>query len=164
MTLCDSTAFRRAGSRAWSIPTASTNNLHDWGWLYLAPYGWVPRTSTTGRFEQAPDIEWFYLGGFDAYRIAFNDDYGREFVPAKTHFRSETVDLQRGEAGGAAATCISTSGLRLKRKCCRRHLAATDVSIRTNHTHRGERGMSSSVRKLHKTTLAWHWAVCLSSR
>nr|WP_255746039.1 transglutaminase-like domain-containing protein [Lysobacter sp. CFH 32150] len=74
------------------------DNLHDWGWLYLAPYGWVPMDVTTGVFEDAPGLEWFYLGGFDAYRIAFNDDYGREFVPAKQHFRSETVDLQRGEA------------------------------------------------------------------
>ena len=73
-------------------------NLHDWGWMYLAPYGWVPMDVTTGVFEGEPGIEWFYLGGLDAYRIAFNDDYGREFVPAKQHFRSETVDLQRGEA------------------------------------------------------------------
>ena len=74
------------------------DNLHDWGWLYLAPYGWVPMDVTTGVFEDAPGLEWFYLGGLDAYRIAFNDDYGRDFVPAKQYFRSETVDLQRGEA------------------------------------------------------------------
>jgi transglutaminase-like putative cysteine protease len=73
-------------------------NLHDWGFVYLAPYGWVPMDVTTGRFEEEPGLEWFYLGGFDGYRIAFNDDYGRGFVPAKRHFRSETVDLQRGEA------------------------------------------------------------------
>ena len=73
-------------------------NLHDWGWMYLAPYGWVPMDVTTGVFEDAPGLEWFYLGGLDAYRIAFNDDYGRQFIPAKQHFRSETVDLQRGEA------------------------------------------------------------------
>jgi len=73
-------------------------NLHDWGWMYLAPYGWVPMDVTTGRFDAASGLEWFYLGGFDAYRIAFNDDYGRDFVPAKKFFRSETVDLQRGEA------------------------------------------------------------------
>lgn len=76
-------------------------NLHDWGWLYLAPYGWVPMDVTTGRFEGAVadgrELEWFYLGGLDAYRIAFNDDYGTDFVPAKQHFRSETVDSQRGE-------------------------------------------------------------------
>ena len=81
------------------------DNLHDWGWLYLAPYGWVPMDVTTGRFADAkdPGVEWFYFGGLDAYRIAFNDDYGTELVPAKRHFRSETVDSQRGEvewAGG----------------------------------------------------------------
>lgn len=75
------------------------DNLHDWGWLYLEPYGWVPMDVTTGRFREVadPDVEWFYLGGLDAYRIAFNDDYGTDFVPPKQHFRSETVDSQRGE-------------------------------------------------------------------
>jgi transglutaminase-like putative cysteine protease len=75
------------------------SNLHDWGQLYLAPYGWVPMDVTFGLLDSAdPAVANFYLGGLDAYRIAFNDDYGREFVPRKQHFRSETVDLQRGEA------------------------------------------------------------------
>lgn len=75
------------------------DNLHDWGWFYLDPYGWVPMDVTTGRFKDAqdPGIEWFYFGGLDAYRLAFNDDYGTQFVPPKQHFRSETVDSQRGE-------------------------------------------------------------------
>lgn len=74
-------------------------NLHDWGQLYLAPYGWVPMDVTFGRLDsQDPAVAGFYLGGLDAWRIAFNDDYSRAFVPAKQHFRSETVDLQRGEA------------------------------------------------------------------
>ncbi len=74
-------------------------NLHDWGQLYIAPYGWIPMDVTTGRLHSDdPRIAGFYLGGLDAYRIAFNDDYGRDFVPTKRFFRSETVDLQRGEA------------------------------------------------------------------
>lgn len=74
-------------------------NLHDWGWLYLAPYGWVPMDVTTGRLQGVADggLEWFYLGGLDAYRIAFNDDFGSDFQPQKQYFRSETVDSQRGE-------------------------------------------------------------------
>ena len=53
---------------------------------------------TFGRFDSGdPAVDGFYLGGLDAYRIAFNDDYGQPFVPAKQFFRSETVDLQRGE-------------------------------------------------------------------
>ena len=75
------------------------DTMHDWGWLYLAPYGWVPMDVTTGQLAtDEEDLRWFYLGGLDAYRIAFNDDFGRPFVPVKTHFRSETVDSQRGEA------------------------------------------------------------------
>jgi transglutaminase-like putative cysteine protease len=75
------------------------SNLHDWGWLYLAPYGWLPMDVTFGRLDDPdPQIAAFYLGGLDAYRIAFNDDYSRALFPAKTHDRSETVDLQRGEA------------------------------------------------------------------
>jgi transglutaminase-like putative cysteine protease len=78
---------------------ASYNNLHDWGQLYIAPYGWIPMDVTFGRLDSAdPAIAGFYLGGLDAYRIAFNDDYGRDLVPPKSHFRSETVDSQRGEA------------------------------------------------------------------
>lgn len=74
-------------------------NLHDWGQLYIAPYGWMPVDVTFGRLDDAdPAVAGFYLGGLDGYRIAFNDDYSRPFEPAKRHFRSETVDLQRGEA------------------------------------------------------------------
>jgi len=74
------------------------DNLHDWGWLYLAPYGWMPMDVTFGKLDAGdPQLDLFYLGGLDAYRIAFNDDYSQPFTPAKQHFRSETVDLQRGE-------------------------------------------------------------------
>ncbi|MFT3790314.1 MAG: transglutaminase-like domain-containing protein [Rudaea sp.] len=74
-------------------------NLHDWGQLYMAPYGWMPVDVTTGRLDSPdPVLAGFYLGGLDAYRLAFNDDWGRQFTPAKTHFRSDTVDSQRGEA------------------------------------------------------------------
>ena len=77
------------------------SNIHDWAYLYLAPYGWVPVDVTTGRLHPGahddPALEWFYLGGLDAYRIAFNADYGRAFAPPKQHFRSDDVDSQRGE-------------------------------------------------------------------
>ncbi len=78
------------------------SNIHDWGLLYLPPYGWVPMDVTTGRLHgtQPGDaqMEWFYLGGLDAWRIAFNDDYAQPFAPPKRFFRSDNVDSQRGEA------------------------------------------------------------------
>jgi transglutaminase-like putative cysteine protease len=74
------------------------DNMHDWAWLYLAPHGWVPVDVTTGVMKSGdPQIDHFYLGGLDAYRIAFNDDFSQPFTPAKRHFRSDTVDSQRGE-------------------------------------------------------------------
>ncbi len=78
------------------------SNIHDWGYLYLPPYGWVPMDVTTGRLQPKPGddqaLEWFYLGGLDNWHIAFNDDFGRHFQPSKRHFRSDDVDSQRGEA------------------------------------------------------------------
>lgn len=74
-------------------------NLHDWGWLYLAPYGWVPMDVTTGALaSDDARLRDFYFGGLDGFRIVFNDDYAQPLAPAKQHFRSETVDSQRGEA------------------------------------------------------------------
>jgi len=74
------------------------DNLHDWGWVHVAPWGWIPMDVTTGRLDDPdPALAGFYLGGLDAYRLAFNDDYGRDFVPAKRYPRSDTVDSQRGE-------------------------------------------------------------------
>jgi transglutaminase-like putative cysteine protease len=85
----------------WMFSDGDYNNIHDWGQLYLAPYGWVPVDVTFGQLKPRPGddpaLRWFYLGGLDAYRIAFNDDYSRPFVPAKSYPRSDTVDSQRGE-------------------------------------------------------------------
>jgi len=89
---------------AYSEDAEGHDTMHDWGALYLAPYGWVPMDVTTGQLaSDDPALRWFYLGGLDAYRVAFNDGFSQQFVPAKHHFRSETVDSQRGEvewAGG----------------------------------------------------------------
>ncbi len=83
----------------YSDESVGYDNMHDWGWMYLAPYGWVPMDVTTGRLDSPdPGLRDFYFGGLDAYRISFNNDFSQPLVPAKQHFRSETVDSQRGEA------------------------------------------------------------------
>jgi transglutaminase-like putative cysteine protease len=82
----------------WTFTTGSYDDIHDWAQIYLAPYGWVPVDVTAGRLDSSdPAVKWFYLGGLDNFRIAFNNGYGDKFVPAKRHFRSDTVDSQRGE-------------------------------------------------------------------
>ncbi len=74
------------------------DSMHDWGMVYFEPYGWVPMDVTYG-LRDADDerLKWFYVQGMDSYRLIFNDDFGRSFEPSKEHFRSETVDSQRGE-------------------------------------------------------------------
>jgi transglutaminase-like putative cysteine protease len=82
----------------WTFTHHGYDDIHDWAAIYLPPYGWVPVDATYGRLDSDdPALKWFYLGGLDNYRIAFNDDFSRDFVPAKQHFRSDTVDSQRGE-------------------------------------------------------------------
>ena len=82
----------------WTFTRHDDNDIHDWAEIYLAPYGWVPVDVTYGRLDaNDPALKWFYLGGLDNYRIAFNDDFSQDFAPAKQHFRSDTVDSQRGE-------------------------------------------------------------------
>lgn len=98
MTLLRLNGIPARWQSGWIFADTAYNNMHDWGWLYLAPYGWVPMDVTFGRLDSGDaDLDAFYLGSFDAYRIAFNDDYSQPFVPPKQHLRSETVDLQRGE-------------------------------------------------------------------
>lgn len=98
MTLLRLNGIPARWQSGWIYSDGDYNNMHDWGWLYLAPYGWVPMDVTFGHMQSGdPAIDAFYLGGFDAYRIAFNDDYSQPLFPQKQHFRSETVDLQRGE-------------------------------------------------------------------
>lgn len=98
MTLLRLNGIPARWQSGWIYSDVEYNNMHDWGWMYLAPYGWVPMDVTFGRMQSGdPAIDAFYLGGFDAYRIAFNDDYSQPLFPQKQHFRSETVDMQRGE-------------------------------------------------------------------
>lgn len=82
----------------WEFSPERFSTMHDWGEFYINPYGWLPMDVTHGKLAGDSEREnWFYLGGLDAYRLTFNTDYSRPLVPAKQHFRSETVDFQRGE-------------------------------------------------------------------
>jgi transglutaminase-like putative cysteine protease len=98
MTLLRLNGIPSRWQSGWVYSDGEYANMHDWGWLYLEPYGWLPMDVTFGRLQSGdPEVDDFYFGGLDAYRIAFNDDYGTPFHPAKLHERSENVDSQRGE-------------------------------------------------------------------
>jgi transglutaminase-like putative cysteine protease len=98
MTLLRLNGIPTRWQSGWVYSEGDYDNMHDWAQIYFAPYGWVPMDVTFGRLNSGdPQINGFYLVGLDAYRIAFNDDFSQTFSPAKQHFRSDTVDSQRGE-------------------------------------------------------------------
>ncbi|HYA79223.1 MAG TPA: transglutaminase domain-containing protein [Candidatus Nitrosopolaris sp.] len=96
MTLCRFNGIPARWESGWT--TDPVKDMHDWCEIYLAPYGWVPADVTYGVVKSADQREkWFFLGGIDAGRLVANTDYAQPLYPAKTFFRSEIVDFQRGE-------------------------------------------------------------------
>ncbi|MBD3223496.1 MAG: transglutaminase domain-containing protein [Caldithrix sp.] len=97
ITLCRINGIPARWQSGWEFKPPD-DTMHDWGMIYFEPYGWTPMDVTYG-MRDIPDekLKWFYLHGMDSYRLIFNDDFSRPFSPVKTHFRSETVDSQRGE-------------------------------------------------------------------
>ncbi|MCF7827310.1 MAG: transglutaminase-like domain-containing protein [Candidatus Marinimicrobia bacterium] len=97
ITLCRINGIPARWQSGWELQPPD-DSMHDWGMIYFEPYGWVPMDVTYGlRKSSDPQLRWFYLSGMDSYRIIFNDDISQPFSPPKQHFRSETVDSQRGE-------------------------------------------------------------------
>jgi hypothetical protein len=96
MTFCRYNGIPARWESGWT--TDPVKDMHDWCEIYLAPYGWVPVDVTYGPVDSANDREkWFYLGGIDGLRFFVNTDYDQPLYPAKTFYRSEIVDFQRGE-------------------------------------------------------------------
>ena len=96
MTLCRCAGIPARWESGWT--TEPVKDMHDWCEIYLAPYGWVPVDVTYGLTGSADEREqWFYLGGIDGKRFFVNTDYAQPLFPAKTFYRSEIVDFQRGE-------------------------------------------------------------------
>jgi len=112
MTLCRIAGVPARWQSGWVI-YPEDQNLHDWCEIWLAPYGWVPVDPNYGVFFSSPRsaglpdsdramLRDFYFGGLDAYRLVVNRDHAFPHYPAKSDFRSDNVDFQRGEleAGG----------------------------------------------------------------
>ena len=96
MALCRLNGIPARWESGWT--TGSDQDMHDWCEIYLAPYGWVPVDVTYGLVKSEEErVKWFYLGGLDCHRLVVNTDHSQVLYPAKTFFRSELVDFQRGE-------------------------------------------------------------------
>lgn len=98
ITLCRMNGVPARWQSGWEFQPPGHNNMHDWGMIYFEPYDWMPMDVDYGlRKTDDEKFKWFYIGGMDSYRLIFNDDISRPFWPEKKHFRSETIDSQRGE-------------------------------------------------------------------
>ena len=81
--------------------------MHDWSEIFIKPYGWIPVDIYMGIFftsmtddltaEERREMRNFYFGNIDHYRLVANKGHNQPLYPPKKHFRSETVDFQRGE-------------------------------------------------------------------
>jgi len=98
ISLCRAIGIPARWQSGWSLRPAR-ENMHDWTQIYIEPYGWLYSDPSHGFIEsEDPEIKWFNFGNFDRYRLIVNSDYGMHLDPQKTHFRSDPVDFQRGEA------------------------------------------------------------------
>ncbi|MFH0736402.1 MAG: transglutaminase domain-containing protein [bacterium] len=97
MTLCRCNGIPTKWQSGWMLHPDNVN-LHDWGEIYFEGYGWLPVDQSFGlTVSENEDVQYFYLGGIDSYRLIVNDDFSVPLFPAKIYPRSETVDFQRGE-------------------------------------------------------------------
>ena len=106
MVLCRMSGIPARWESGWML-YPDLVNLHDWCTIYLDPYGWVPVDPNFGveamnswdtlKSSERKSIREFYFGNMDPHRLIVNSDHGKSFIPPKRHFRSDTVDFQRGE-------------------------------------------------------------------
>ena len=97
ITLCRAVGIPARWQSGWiTLPTGW--NMHDWSEFYVEPWGWLPADPSYGTRDHADArVRDFFCGGLDPYRLIVNLDYDRPLQPAKTSFRSEPNDFQRGE-------------------------------------------------------------------
>jgi hypothetical protein len=97
ITLCRMNGIPARWQSGWDFKPPYYN-MHDWGMIYFEPYGWMPMDVDYGLHDSKEEkLKWFYLSGMDSYRLIVNDAFSQAFDPGKKHFRSETIDFQRGE-------------------------------------------------------------------
>lgn len=103
ISLCRAAGIPARWQSGWAMRPGA-ENMHDWAEFHVEPWGWLPADPSFGlREHDDPRVRAFYFGHIDPFRLVANLDYETEFEPAKTHWRSDNIDNQRGEvewAGG----------------------------------------------------------------
>ena len=98
ITLCRAAGVPARWQSGWQTKPGDWN-MHDWSEIYIEPWGWLPADASWGvqKTSTDPRVRDYFCGHIDPYRLIVNLDYGREFQPPKSSYRSEPTDFQRGE-------------------------------------------------------------------
>lgn len=97
ITLCRISGIPARWQSGWYLNPVRPSP-HDWAQFYVEPYGWLyADPSFGGHWRRIEKYRRFYFGNIDHYRLVANTDISPNLIPPKTHFRSDTVDNQRGE-------------------------------------------------------------------
>lgn len=100
MTLCRIAGIPCRWESGLVINKGGGWNMHDWCEAYFEGFGWVPIDQSAGVAPYGPefsDLEWYYFGSTDSYRIIINNAWGRDLEPKKWYPHSDMVDFQLGE-------------------------------------------------------------------
>lgn len=109
IALCRASGIPARWTTGWECFEAQeNNNMHDWAEFLVEPYGWLPAdvdmavnaiSHAEGELATSESLELadMLFARMDHYRLTTNADFSAPLFPAKTDFRSETVDFQRGE-------------------------------------------------------------------
>lgn len=112
MTLCRIKGIPTRWQSGWMLFPEMVN-LHDWCEIYLEPYGWLPvdvSMADSARSSRLLDeatkrsVIDFGFGSMDHWRMMANARHGVAHTPAKTSWRTDPVDSQRGELEGNGQT------------------------------------------------------------
>jgi transglutaminase-like putative cysteine protease len=97
ITLCRAVGVPARWQSGWETKPWGWN-MHDWAEVYIEPWGWLPVDQSYGlQGGDDREIDEFYIGHQDSYRMIVNLDYGTPLFPPKADLRSEPADFQRGE-------------------------------------------------------------------
>jgi transglutaminase-like putative cysteine protease len=106
ITMCRAQGIPARWQTGWDL-YPNSHDIHDWTEIYIAPYGWVPVDAWAGIYThryctsvsqaERDEMQNFYFGGLEGWRMVANSDHSQKLDPPKQTMRSDDVDFQRGE-------------------------------------------------------------------
>jgi transglutaminase-like putative cysteine protease len=106
ITMCRAQGIPARWQTGWDVFPGS-HDIHDWTEIYIAPYGWVPVDAWAGIYThryctsltqaERDELQNFYFGGLEGWRMVANSDHSQKLDPPKKTMRSDDIDFQRGE-------------------------------------------------------------------